>query len=400
MKYTHLVFSAFLILSCSDAGKDAVVISQNFSVNKFSEDLTEKLFLEEMNSLVSAAIELEEKTEQCEDGVGEEQIEDYRGLWLEAMMSFHRVHPHLKSGVLTLDFLEQDVLIDRIYRGTFGASACEIQVKVVDQRSLGSVNVRILGLSALETALFGSLTSENTCGRGSANYERVESWLLDSSEQDKMIDLCGYVNKAAGDLASKALEQVNRASELSEDVGVQALYSESALQKIYDSLSQFVQDEFMKVKIHQPLGVSNCLTLTCPSSVEHRESGYSFMALKSNLLGLEKILRGFGEQESGLGHYLRINNHDNLVDEVYELINQGVSLLNELDGSGESFFEASERLSSEEGKENCKNTTLENKLEPVCALTDLAIQLSTIINVDLKAALAVSSTQIIEGDSD
>jgi hypothetical protein len=403
MRYSHLIFLAFLSLSCSDDGKEVTVFSQNFSINKFGEDLTQKFFVEEMNNLINSSLELEQKTSQCSEGIREDQLVDYRSLWRESMMAFHRVHPHLKSGVLTLDFLEQDVLIERIYRGSFGAAFCDIQVKMIDQSTLGSSNPRVLGLSALEYALYGEVTTENLCNPRSRDFERVELWLSETSLQSRQSDLCGYLNKVSKDLTFKAQEQVDRALGLSEEVGVQALYSESALQKIYDSISQFVRDDFMENKINQPLGIDSnkCpANSTCPFTVEHRLSDLAFSAMKNNILGLEKILKGFGDSEDGLSFYLRINGHDSLVDEIYFLINEGELLLDELEMAEESFFETVSRLNSPEGKQRCQETSLNNRLEPVCALAVIAKELSDKINIDLKAALAVSSTQVIEGDSD
>ena len=236
------------------------------------------------------------------------------------------------------------------------------------------------------------------------DFEKVELWLETESEERRADDLCKYIHKSSLDLAEIASAQVQRANSVREESGIQALYTESALQKIYDSLSQFVRDEFMEIKINQPLGIDSTQcpfeNKTCPYTVEHRLSNLSFLALRNNLYGLERIFKGFGENESGLNHYLRINGHDSLVTEINEMISLGQSIADDFYTEDKDFFELSLQLDSEEGKERCRNTTLENNLEPICVLPDLAQRLSTLINIDLKAALAVSSTNIIEGDSD
>jgi len=400
MKFTHLVFLSFLMLSCSDTGDQTSYENRSFSINKFSEDLTSKFFTEEMNVITDSLSLLSDKARECSLGDASVDIFEYRDLWKVAMLSFHKVHPFLNSGVLTADVSEQNTLIDGLYEGYLDAVPCKIQNKIMDSSELSEPNVQ--GFGALEYALYAPSLELNSCPSNASFRDQISMWINNTTEEEKIRSLCAYVEKASLDLVQKADSFKSYVGEFSDDELVQSLYTSTPLQKIFDSLSLFMKDNYTIAKIEQPLNLefNYCFKGTsCADKAENIESEASYEALQSNLEGFLKIFKGTGESEDGLSQFLRINGHGILVDQVYHLVDQSLALLEQLNSLDESFFEAASRLNTQD-KENCLNSSLNNPIEPLCVFRNLSIELNEMIQIDLKAALAVSETVVEDGDGD
>gem|GEM_PF-5798126 len=413
MKYSHLFLFVITILGCGDAKitDTSSLSSKNFSSIKYFENLHEDHFLIQVDGILDSVGAIRKETDKCTTkkdliSSSSEALEEQE--WKQAMSEFHYIAPFLSSGVLSFDSVTETAVLDKLYRGGFGTSLCEVQSKLADGSVLKDGDKRLLGLNVLEILIFEDLVSKNTCLMGSENFDKIEDWLVNKSLESKTREVCVLVDSVAEKLEETLIETT--LSPVLNDLQSKKIFSNAfILQKIYDSISIFTKNTLLAKKINQPLGINSKLcpfeNTTCPFSVEHAYSDYGLEALRENFLGLKVLFEGLSDSEAGSGsgglyQYLSVNNQDSVVEDLKDSFNKVFRMISLVESEKISYFDMVSNINGADQRAKCDKSSFEDPVLPLCALSKVTKKFSEVIEVDLKAALAVSFTNIVDGDGD
>lgn len=413
MKYSHFFLFVITIIGCGDAKltDTSSVSTKNFSSIKYIESLHKNHFLVQVDHVLDSVDAIRKETSLCNSKKGlttKVSTKLIQAKWKMAMSDFHLIAPFLSSGVLSFDTVTENAVLDKLYRGGFGTSLCEVQSKLSGGSVLTDGDKRLLGFNVLEILIFKDLVSENNCLLGSDNYNRIENWLLNKSLESKTREVCALTDAVAEKL-EETLIKTTLNSFLDDLQSRNLLSSAFVLQKLYDSISVFSKNTLLVKKINQPLGIDSKLcpfeNSTCPFSVEHVYSDYGLQALKENFLGLQILLEGLSASDEdggngGLYQYLSVNNQGAVALDLKILFDKIFKMFILIEDQEMVYFDMVENINGAEQKLKCTESTFENPIVPLCALSKVTEELSKVIDIDLKAALAVSLTNIVDGDGD
>lgn len=403
MKKAILILSVFLT-SCSGGGgatngegADAKGMSHNFSIKKYSETLTEDFFKRELEGAIDAVNSIQSKTSSCSDSFSRN---DLRLDWQKGLFALQRILPLASMGLVAENEELEEGLFSRLVEGPYGVNSCSVQENMINKVSFGSYLLRQNPyMDSLEVLLYADVIETNLCSYKLDKGQGLDSWF---DANGKEIDLCRGIHAVARSLSQELAQAKDYFVKIQSNDG--AVYDESYLQKVYDTLNVFTDKVLKDKKVATPLGQSiscNFPGQLCPKGVEFKFSHLSFQTLLKNLEGVMQVYNNHQNmdlepQAQGLYQFLNINNHKALADRTYNKITAAYAKAKELEASGQTFVFQVETLD----KKECERTTLENNLVPLCSFYLEVKEISNLIKNDLRVALALSKTQQTAGDSD
>jgi hypothetical protein len=395
MKSLSIFFLALTLVSCGGGSND-IVAPLNFSENKFNEDQVETS-ISEMKKVILSLDSINSKTQNCSNAF---DLESLKSDWKDAALGYQRLRP-TEASLLDRDPQTVLKLQERYLGGAYSVSKCRLQQNTAEQLLSESSLVFDPAINSLEFLIYADVENTNFCG--GSNKASIEPWLL---TENKTEDICNHINSIA-QTAALQLAEINKANEiLYKDGESNQIFPANNLQSVYDNISVFT-DQILKDKtLGQPLGLSSKCPFegrTCPTAIEHPFAKITFEAVSKNLEGIMAVYNqqtAMSEQpiSKGLYQFLLANNKKQVADEFYANLIQAHRLSTALHGQDLEAIAAA--LDGLENKEKCLNANVKNTEVPACALFKSIKSLSDKIKLDLRLALAVSTTKQIEGDSD
>lgn len=277
---------------------------------------------------------------------------------------------------------------------------CGFHTEMLSLKNSGVFSKRVFftskGLMAVEFSLFGGI-EETACNSVNKKYKPVHNWLtLDPKE--KMKDLCAFGLKVTEEIA---LTSVDLKNEWSSEGGnyMFTLLSGAKFSDYNEALESIAHELYIKVEfakdavIGKPLGLhADCLDGSglCLDMTENKWSQSSFETLESHFEGFRKVF-----EEGGLGQYLTFLGHEDAYLDLMRLNDNILSTIADLKTQG-SFYS----LVSKVDAARCKQTTTENRLEPVCALHKDVRALSQALKYDFFAVLNLNPPLALQGEAD
>lgn len=393
-----LVFLSMTLSSCGGDSQKQQTAPLNFSVNKFNEDLVGSFYLPEMEVVLQKLNSISNKTKNCVETIDLDVLKDE---WRTLALTYQKLWPLNHA---TLDRVPEVSALQapRYLSGAYSYSPCDLQLNLAEKAFYSTALIHNPAINSLEFLLYGNPASKNQCK--TVNAIKIDEWMATSTKDE---DVCKQINFISG-LAQTELNKIYETNKsLYSNGKSEEIFSSNNVQKVYDSLAIFTDQVLKDQKISQPLGFSeklcNFKDRTCPTAVEHRLSNLAFEVISKNLEG---IMAAFNEQtqmskapiNKGLFQFLRINNNGDLANKIYNNILNAHKISTSL--HGQNFYELSLELDNAESKKKCSNATSQSTDVPVCALRQSVQELSDSVKVDLRIALALSTTRQIEGDSD
>ena len=399
MKSILLLSLTLTLISCG-GGSDNVVAPfgspTNFSESKFNESVVGASIVE-MKSVIASLETIKSKTANC---TNEFTLKSLESDWKEATLTYHRLRP-IESSLLDRDPQVVLKLKERYLDGAYSVSNCRLQQNTAEQSLLEKTLIEDPALNSLEFLIFSDVENTNFCG--GSNKASVEPWLM---SEDKTEDICNHINFIA-DTAARQLTEINRKNEaLYVDGESNQIFPDDNLQSIYDNISIYTDQVLKDSTLGQPLGLSKKCPFdgrTCPTAIEHPFSNITFEAISKNLEGImavynEQTSMSLKPQSKGLYQFLVANKKNQVANEFYASLLKAYEISNSLHGQDLTAIAAS--LDGAENKEKCLNSSVQNNEVPACALFKAVKNISDKVKLDLRLALAVSTTKQIEGDSD
>ncbi len=399
MKKILLSFILITAISCSSDSPNKVNTQsqpENFSSAKYNEDLIGNFYLPEMDNVLNSLSKIDSATSNCENFEVNDEI---KNAWLSLSTSYQKIWP-LTHATLDRDPEIGAEISQELISVAYPYDSCRVQKNT----SIGEFSRMSLkedsSINVLEMMIFKNITTDNLCSNHSIESENINTWIASGTQQES---LCQAINIIAKHTHNKlkTIQDENK-SLYAQNKSGEILSSEN-VQKTYDSIALFVDQELKDSKVATPLGVTNCLGFTCPTATENQPSNTAFKSISSNLQGLMMV---FNQNTSmttpalrkGLYQFLLINDHAAVANQIYLKIQEAYTLSEQL--SEENFLSIAESIDNAEGKSLCELSTTETPSIPACVLYKSIKDLSDLIKVDLRLALSLSKSKQIEGDSD
>lgn len=261
-------------------------------------------------------------------------------------------------------------------------------------------NVALRSLSTVEGIIF-TKDGEHNCP---AEPDFLKNW-KNKKIVDRRVDQCRYLKLLTGDLKIEA-KKVH--DEWRIDVGnypVKILRDQVLGKKVdaVNSLSQslfFIEKITKDIKLGAPTGIIGCAREYCPEMIEHALSKTSLEAIHANLLGFKKVFNGqnFQTGKEGFGF------DDYLVSEGYGEVARKMN--QSLDLAIVNFEKAMkisdlEKLLKDFKKEECNESTSDNRKNEACALFQDIRGLTNLLKNDFLLALrTLQAPANSQGDMD
>ncbi|MBX3021352.1 MAG: imelysin family protein [Bdellovibrionales bacterium] len=324
-----------------------------------------------------------------------------RARWEQTMLAFHKldaapVGPIMANGRF---------LADNIY-GWPNFNGCGIDIEVVKLKDSGVPNHRLLfttrGLGAVEYLLFEN-TLGTMCNPRNASHKPALEWAkLDAAE--KKIDRCGFAVQIARDLSEHsrllAEEWDRNNGNFSKTMidGTRYKSVHEAVNALSDSI--FSVETMKDQRLGRPLGLhKDCLSADgkCAELAEHPWSGLALQAMQARLQGFRAVLLGKSDFRDGYGFddALKGMGRSDVTEHLLQWTDKALTTANETSKLG-SLQEQIRAMNADE----CKATTVDNKLVPICALFREVRQLTVMMKTEFLTALSLRAPITHQGDND
>lgn len=317
--------------------------------------------------------------------------------WSEAMSAFHQlaaapIGPLVEPGRL---------LIDNIY-GWPAFNACGLDLEVARIANGGAWNPQLLytmkGLSALEYLLYEP-TFKTLCNPRSVNSKPALDW-SEKGLAEKQKDRCQMARALTEDLVSYTAQLNNDWEPLQYNYS-KTLVDSSKYKTIKDAVTAmsdalFAIEYVKDVKLGKPLGLHKDCTNpngVCLDAIEHIWSGSSISAAVNQLQGFKKVFTGGAAR--GFDDYLAQVGHKEVSDRIISLVDQAIVSGLAVQNNG-TLQEQIQELD----KTQCRNTTVENRLVPICAFFQDVRQISIKLKTEFLSVLSIRAPPTHGGDND
>ncbi|MBX9766080.1 MAG: imelysin family protein [Bdellovibrionales bacterium] len=320
--------------------------------------------------------------------------------WRNVMLSYHFLEG-APIGLLS------DVTFRQSIYSWPGSNLCGIDKQVVARvESAGTPVASLLytmkGLLAIEYLLFESSLETECNPRAITSKEAVE-WTK-KSDSSKRTDRLKFASQLAKDL----LVQVQKLEAYWSPTGAnftKSMVDGSAYPTLKDATTA-LSDSLFSIEIAKdrrlgkPLGLhKDCLNVEkkCPEDIEHLWSKISFQAIDAQLSGLEAVFFGRSKSLEGFGFddFLKSLGRADVVEHFQAMFN-GIRAQSKVAQAAGTL----EELVLGMDVDKCKQTTIQNKLVPACALFQEVRQLNIKLKTEFLAALSLRAPPSYQGDSD
>lgn len=326
---------------------------------------------------------------------------EVRALWEKAMESYHYLEAMMVGPMSDNDY---DLRYKLYSFSLTKTNTCSIDKEIVklfeNPNSTFKESYNRIGLDALEYLYFSPATP--SCKRPRGN---MSAW-AQRPELERKISKCAYIQRTTKHLLNLSKDLKNswhpNFGNLTKKIIENGIFGnlDQAINTFSDSLFFFDKD-LKDYKLAMPLGLNEeCSTPTCPNSVEHIKTNFSFNALYFNLLGFKALLNGqdYMNERSingfGFDDYLVSVNASQLKVRMNSNINLTLENLSKL--KGQDLKEIASTLS----KENCLITTRTNRLVEACAIYHDIKSISDDLKNDFLVYLALRAPRQAQGDND
>jgi predicted lipoprotein len=319
--------------------------------------------------------------------------------WRKVMLNYHFL-----EGVPVGPLSDRQLgLKGRIYSWS---SLCGVDKEVVkhstDPRAPFPELITLKGLLAVEYLLF-ELNLGTDCNATNPENTKVVAWTK-KSNPEKLSDRMKYASLLAKDLVLRMAELESRWSEggfnYSKSMVDGTLYPnvKDATAALSDAL--FSIETLKDRRLAKPLGLlKDCLSEAqkCPEDVEHIWSGLSYDAIDAQVSGFEAAFFGRSAAVDGFGFddFLKSLGHADVAEHFQLIVNAIHDQIRSLKNQGT--LEAAV-LALDPAQ--CKLTTTQNKIVPVCALFQEVRQLHLKLKSEFLSALSLRAPPAHQGDSD
>lgn len=328
----------------------------------------------------------------------ENEVRDY---WKSAMESYHYLEAMMVGPMSDNDY---EVRFKLYSFGLTKTNLCSIDKEIVKLYENPNItyreNFNRVGLDALEYLFFSP--ASYSCRRPRSN---MSAW-ANLPEQERKSSKCKYMLRTTDFLTNTAKSLKNSWSPSAGNLTKKIINN-----NIFGNLDQavntfsnalFYLDKDLKdYKLAMPLGMhQDCSTETCPKSIEHEKTNFSFKSMYYNVLGFKAILTGKDYMNArsingfGFDDYLETVNAQNLKDQMIQNIDNALLALKSYENK--SFTDELVAMD----KTKCLNTTSNNRLEEVCALYQDIKNISDDLKNDFLVYLALKAPRQAQGDND
>ena len=305
--------------------------------------LSSDVVLATYSEFSAAVVELDAATAAYAASLNGENRDAARAAWRTAMAVWQKAEMMQvgPAGVMGEVVGGLD-LRDEIYSWPL-SNACRVDQELLeethtDTAKLAKEAVNTRGLDAIEYALFSDSTG-NAC-KSTANINLTGAWaaLSDDVVAERR---AAYAAACATLLVDRAKELVELwstdgsgfAAQLSQPGSASSSFaSESeALNALSDAL--FYVDKVTKdMKLAGPVGLSGCETDTCPDLLESRYAYESKAHIRNNLLGVQQLLHGAGEEGGGFVDLLLLVGAQELAEDMNAKLDAAIAAVDAIPG--------------------------------------------------------------------
>ena len=336
------------------------------------------------------------------DNRKEDQKKVIHTQWKKVMTQFHFLEG-IPLGPLSdkqLGLSEQ--IYSWPYSNLCGVDHEVLKFSVSNQASVSSL-FTLKGLSVLEYLLFDE-TYTTTCNPQSARNKPVVQWTL-KNQTEKEFDRMFYASKLTQDLIEKTKQLESLWNPNTNNFTMSlldgSLYPEGikkAVNAMSDSL--FSLEKLKDLKMAKPLGLhKDCLSdfKKCPESVEHSWSQISYDSIRAQAEGFKAAFNGEGRNINGFGFddFLVSIGRQDVSTRLNENIDQFLRNLGELE-VGLAFQQQIEAMDILD----CSNSTIQNRIVPVCSLFQDLRVITTQMKTEFLIALSLQAPPTYQGDND
>jgi predicted lipoprotein len=326
---------------------------------------------------------------------------EIKDLWKQTMESYHYLESMMVGPMSDNDY---DLRYKLYSFSLTKTNTCSIDKEIVKLYENPNITYKEsynrVGLDALEYLYFSPAIP--SCKRPRGN---MSNW-ANLPEQNRKVSKCAYIQRTTSHLLNLSRNFKNswhpNFGNLTKKIIEENVFGnlDQAINTFSDSL--FYLDKDLKdYKLAMPLGMNEeCSTATCPNSVEHISTNFSFDALYFNLLGFKALINGKDYMNSrsingfGFDDYLKTVNATELANRMNANIDITLKNLNRL--KGHDFKSISANLD----KQKCLETTRDNRLVEVCAIYKDIKSISDDLKNDFLVYLALKAPRQAQGDND
>ena len=336
--------------------------------------------------------------------IQQNRIDQAQLTWKEAMLNYHFLDA-APIGPLTDPQLR---LGEQIYSWPY-MNLCGVDHEVLKAKNEKNLYqapelFTLKGLAVLEYLLFDEVRGTECNPRNPRNQVVVE-WTQEPDTIKKQ-DRLFYARIIAQDLVKKtrSLESFwdpqgyNFTYRLMS--GRLNLTLKEAVNTLSDSM--FNIEKVKDVKLGKPLGLyKDCLSENkkCPESIEHLWSHISLDAVEAQVKGFESVFLGRdqGHQHNGFGFddFLISMNRQDVAESMQQNLDLFYASLKQVQTLG-----SMESQVLDMNAEACQNSTIENKLVPICSMFQDLRQITTKMKTEFLVALSLRAPPTYQGDND
>lgn len=256
------------------------------------------------------------------------------------------------------------------------------------------------GLAAIEYLLYEG-TLKSNCN--SHAYPDLQIW-NQQLDQHKKQQRCAWALKMMDDVDQKA--QTLKKSWDAQDGNYTAQFYNT---QIYETTKEAVNaithglsniEKLKDLRIGKPLGRhKDCEADRCSEDSEHYFSGYSFLAIESQLQTFKAIFTGsrdISENAFGFDDMLEQAGNKEVSQKMLIALDRALLTAKELKNQEIKLSTLIENMNMED----CKKTTISSRLVPICALHSDVREVAYLFKTEVLTALSLKSPPTHQGDND
>lgn len=426
MKKLGLVFMTFAMLSCSftnsdnkplvspqkpvdgQSGENGFPSGYNPNAGPFSE---EKMLANIGLNVIAPAtstlrlqseilqMEISKAFAAAKNNGSARDLNDAQAAWKKTMLAYHFL-----SGVPVgpMSHRQLGLLGEKIYSWPY-MNLCGVDNQVVaraDQPTTAAPELFTLkGLAVLEYLLFEQ-TLGSTCNPNNIQNKKVIEWVQTKTPAQKKLDRLQYAHVIVQDLVeqTKKLEAFwsPQGRNFSKTLVDGSFYPsiKEAINAVSDSL--FSLETAKDLRMAKPLGLHKECSGKCAQYLEHAWSKISLEAIEAQAQGFDAAFAGRGTIDGyGFDDYLKTFGRQDVASHIQDSLSTFLQSLREAQALG-TLSEQIETIDHDQ----CKATTRENRLVPVCAAYQDLRQVTTKLKTEFLTALSLRAPPSHQGDND
>lgn len=379
--------------------------TQTFNDDLVVDSLVENYYLNEFQLAYESLLDLDKLAEvscKANSNMSDESWYLFQMQWQKAMNAFHRTEV-LKMGPIAK---EEEKNAYGMYSWP-STDKCGIDTYVLKHKTKEHLGLpyfeKHMGLDAMEYLLF-STAEKHSCWEGHERFDDLQNW-TELETNVKRNDRCQYVQK----INKKVQAEIYwLAKQWDRNNGNKISYYKEKgakyfVQEMYNKFMPYMDKVIKDTKLGAPSGINRqqCLMDACPFEAEHISSKNGLVALSNNYHGLISILLGSSDHlhsQEAIGIYdlLAKNGFESFAQELVEELHKADCQLRKI--KDKDVFD----LAWDTNRDNraCKETDMENRKDPLCALYFDAKKLSDLFKNDFRLALSLRAPKQGAGDND